>query len=71
MKKRITYESFVPDSRRREVVLNMFDLNPITCETKYETLIALQGDSFVKYIKKVKQASKNLTFDVLNEQGLH
>jgi|LauGreDrversion4_2_1035121.scaffolds.fasta_scaffold210906_1 hypothetical protein len=49
----------------------MFDLNPMTCETKYETLIALQGDTFVKYVKKGKQASKNLTFDLLNEQGLH
>lgn len=49
----------------------MFDLNPLTCETKYETLITLQGDSFIKYTKKVKLASKNLTFDLLNEHGQH
>jgi len=47
----------------------MFDLNPVTCETKYETLVTLQGDSFLKYTKKVKLASKNLTFDLLNEHG--
>jgi|LauGreDrversion4_2_1035121.scaffolds.fasta_scaffold492000_1 hypothetical protein len=49
----------------------MFDLNPVTCDSKFQILIKIQGDDFVQYAKKAKQASKNLDFDILNEVGQH
>ena len=47
----------------------MFDLNPVTCDSKFQILIKIQGEDFVQYAKKAKQASKNLDFDILNEIG--
>ena len=47
----------MPDSRKREIILSMYELNPIMCETKWETMIAIQGSEFVAFTKKAKKAS--------------
>ena len=41
------------------------------CETKWETLVKIQGDDFVQFTKKAKRASQNLVFDILSKKGKH
>lgn len=69
--KELLRETQIPDSKRRELVLSLFDLNSKTCELKYETLIRIQGEDFFNFTKKAKRASKNLDYDILNEKGMH
>jgi hypothetical protein len=40
-RKALAKDGPVPDSRKREIVLSMFELNPIMCETKWEMLVAI------------------------------
>lgn len=70
-RKALRKEGSVPDSRKREIVLNIFELNPIMCETKWDMLIAIQGQEFVSFTKKAKRASEHLSFNILSEKGKH
>lgn len=38
-RKHLTRDGPVADSRRREIVLTLLDLNPVMCEMKWETVL--------------------------------
>lgn len=39
----------VPDKMRRDIILQFFNLNPMTCETRYETIVKMAGEEFVDH----------------------
>ena len=49
----------------------MLNLNPLTCESKYQTILREAGDDFIEYTKKAELASKALEYGFLNEKGKH
>ena len=38
----------ISDRHKRDFILEYFDLNPITCEIKYETLVKQMGEDFIE-----------------------
>jgi hypothetical protein len=40
-RKGLSRDGPIPDSRKREIILSIFELNPVMCETKWEMLIAI------------------------------
>jgi hypothetical protein len=61
----------IPDKMRRETVLMMFNLTPMQCEAKYNTIIKMQSEDFLEHTKKALLASKSLEYHFLNANGLH
>jgi len=37
--KKNIFRAGMPDNKRREVLLQMFNLNPMNCEAKYDTIL--------------------------------
>jgi hypothetical protein len=49
----------------------MFNLNPLTCDSKYNTIVKMAGEDFLEHTKKARMASKTLEYSYLNEKGTH
>ena len=65
------FRSGVPDKIKREAILQLYDLNPMACETRYKTILKLAGEDFVTHTKKAQLATKSLEYSFLNEEGTH
>ncbi len=63
------FRTGMPDKARREVLLQLFNLNPMTCESRYQTIVKMAGDEFLVHAKKNQIASKGLHYSYLNLQG--
>lgn len=42
----------VPDSKRRDLILQFFGLNPMMCQSRYDTIVKEQGEEFIDHTKK-------------------
>lgn len=65
------FRKTVPDNIKREVLLQYFNLNPMSCEQRYSTIVKMAGDDFLEHTKKAHLASKSLEYHFLNENGIH
>ncbi len=52
-------------------MLQLFNLNPLTCESRYNTIVKMAGEDFIEHTKTTQLASKNLEYSYLNEKGHH
>lgn len=64
------FRSGIPDKNRREALLQLFNLNPMTCETRYSTIVKMAGDDFIEHTKRAQMAQKTLEYHCLNQKGL-
>jgi len=51
--------------------LQLFNLNPLTCESRYSTIVKMAGEDFLEHTKKSKLAAKAVEYTYLNEKGQH
>lgn len=56
---------------RREILLQLFNLNPMSCEQRFSTLVKMAGNEFLEHTQKARLASKSLEYHFLNEHGSH
>lgn len=63
------YRAGMPDNKRRDVLLQMFGLNPMNCEAKYQTIIKSQPEEFLELAAKQASYSKQLEYQYLSEYG--
>jgi len=47
-------------------LLQLFNLNPMTCETRYQTIVKMHGDEFIEHTKLLGKATKTLEYHCLN-----
>jgi hypothetical protein len=45
-------------------------LNPLTCESRYSTIVKMAGDDFLEHAKKAQLASRSLEYHFLNQTGV-
>lgn len=51
---------------KREALLQLFNLNPQTCEHRYSTIVKMQGEDFLEHARRAGMAQKTLEYHVLN-----
>jgi len=54
------FRSGVPDKLKREAILQLFNLNPVTCESRYKTIVQMTGEDFLEHAKAAHRAASAL-----------
>jgi len=65
------FRTTIPDRLKRDMLLQYFNLNPMSCEQRYSTIVKMAGDDFLEHTKKAHLASKSLEYQFLNDNGVH
>lgn len=65
------FRSGLPDKLRRDAILQLYNLNPMSCETRFQTILKMQPDDFIEMTKRSQLHSKQLEYHYLSEEGLH
>ena len=64
------FRAGLPDRMKREAILQLFSLNPVTCETRYKNIVQMTGEDFLEHAKAARRAASALEYHFLNQQGL-
>ena len=62
----------VPDAKRRDLILQLFNINSVKCQAQYEVILKEAGEDFIEHVKTNSKAKISLLdYDFLNEEGRH
>ena len=67
--RKLVFRRGVPDSQKRKLLLDVFQLLPGSCDMEYDVVKKSCTQDFLQFTQEVQVVSDSLSYDILTKEG--